>query len=45
MAKEKKVKKKCCGKFEKKGKRCKDCPDRVQDEQSSCKDGKKKKKK
>jgi hypothetical protein len=45
MAKEKKAKKKCCGKFEKKGKRCKDCPDRVHDEQPREQVGKKKKKK
>jgi hypothetical protein len=32
VAKEKKAKKKCCKKFEKKGKRCKTCPGRVIDE-------------
>jgi hypothetical protein len=45
MTKEKKAKKKCCEKFEKKGKRCKNCPDRVQDEQPHGKAEKKKKKK
>jgi len=39
VAKEKKTKKKCCEKFEKKGKRCKNCPGRVIEE------GKEKKKK
>ncbi len=40
MAKETKTKKKCCGKFEKKGKRCKNCPDGTAKEST----GKKKKK-
>lgn len=30
MAKKKKVKKKCCHKFEKKGKYCKKCPESIQ---------------
>jgi hypothetical protein len=45
MVKDKKSKKKCCGKFEKKGKRCKNCPDRILEEPSSGKAEKKKKKK
>ena len=40
----KKVKKKCCGKCDKKGKFCKNCPELVGDA-CSCKQGKKKSKK
>ena len=42
MAKEDKMKKKCCKKFEKKGKSCKNCPGPAQDKD---KPEKKKKKK
>ena len=44
MAKEDKTKDKCCKKFEKKGKRCKNCPGSAQDKEKD-KTGKKKKKK
>jgi hypothetical protein len=42
VAKEKKTKKKCCEKFEKKGKRCKTCPGRLVDEGKEKKEKKKK---
>jgi hypothetical protein len=43
MAKQTKTKKKCCEKFEKKGTRCKNCPD-ASAKAGSGKKGKKKKK-
>ncbi len=42
MAKKRKVKKKCCYKYEKKGKQCKACPETVQ---KKCEAKAKKKKK
>jgi hypothetical protein len=45
MAKEEKTKKKCCKKFEKKGKSCKNCPGPAQDKEKDKTEKKKKKKK
>jgi len=42
MPQEKKTKKKCCQKFEKKGKRCKNCPDGGSDKDKRKLDKKKK---
>jgi hypothetical protein len=42
VAKEKKTKKKCCKKFEEKGKRCKACPGRIVEEKTGKKEKKKK---
>jgi hypothetical protein len=44
VAKEIKTKKKCCKKFEKKGKSCKNCPEHVQEECAGKAEKKKKKK-
>ncbi len=45
MAKKVKVKKKCCHKYQKKGKQCKACPEDVQEKCRKKSEKKKKKKK